>query len=345
MLGKPEVIGIDVGQYSVKLARIKQTSKSITITHLTYETIPAEVRDQRDKEALSKIVMSALKKQKMSKGTPVLHVNFSDVVMRTITLDSALEGNALEGRVELELAQAIPFPIENVYFDFDDKVGKDGVCVAAAVRRDIADDKVALLKGLPKSFDDPQVDIDSLAIARLMGYVSKIDGLEDSVVAVVDIGYSRSRFYFCKGSELLFTREQQIGGKQVNDIIMDMFDVTDDVAENRKITNDFSRTDYDDLVLSPYLNTFVEQVRLASDFFEASGEHGKEPVKALYMIGGGSRLFRLSERLNEELGYEVKLLNLSMYIKGKLIDALDSKDGLLQTGINHALAIGLAIEG
>ena len=36
MLGKPEIIGVDIGQYSIKIARVKQTGKSFTANHLAY---------------------------------------------------------------------------------------------------------------------------------------------------------------------------------------------------------------------------------------------------------------------------------------------------------------------
>ena len=64
MLGKPEIIGVDIGQYSIKVAQIKQSGKAFTANHLAYEVIPPEVRLQRDRVTLSKIVAATLKNRK-----------------------------------------------------------------------------------------------------------------------------------------------------------------------------------------------------------------------------------------------------------------------------------------
>ena len=68
MLGTPELFGVDIGQYAIKIARVKSTGKGFTATHLGYEIIPDEVRMNRDKATLAKIIVTAIKKHKMSKG-------------------------------------------------------------------------------------------------------------------------------------------------------------------------------------------------------------------------------------------------------------------------------------
>ena len=135
MLGKPEIIGVDIGQYSIKVAQIKQSGKAFTANHLAYEVIPPEVRLQRDRVTLSKIVAATLKKQKVNEGQVVLHVNTGDVIMREVNVDASLRGNELEGAIELELNDAIPFGMDQVYFDFDEVPSKKGTRLAVVVRR------------------------------------------------------------------------------------------------------------------------------------------------------------------------------------------------------------------
>lgn len=339
MLGKSELIGIDVGQYSIKLARIKQSTKSITATHLTYEVIPSEIREKRDREALSKMILATLKKQKIAKGQAVLHVNMGDVIMRNILIEGKFSGQALEGAIEIELSTALPFGIDQVYYDFDEKPNDKNEYTTVAVRRDVADAKVDLLRDLPKTFSDPEVDVDAYALSRLVSYIIKKEGSMSGNMMIIDVGYNRSRFYIYKDSELIFNREQQIGGKQVNDIIVDVFDISEESAENRKISKDFTNSEYEDLVLGPYVHTFSEQLNLVTDFYQAS-EHGREPIEKIYLTGGGARLAGFADSLASTFpAMNIKPLDLSAYIK------LNDKDSSsLQNGINHALAIGLAVE-
>lgn len=334
------LIGIDIGQYSLKVARIKQSARNITANSLTYDVIPVEVREGRDKEALSNMIMTALKKLKIAKGQPVLHVNLGDVILRNIEIEGKLSGSVLENAIELALTPSLPFGIDQVYYDFDTKPNEKGEYTVAAVRRDVADNKVALLKDLPKNFSLAEVDVDAFAFGRLMEYIAKKEGAVAGAAMVIDIGYNRSRFYIYKDGRLIFNREQQIGGKQVNDNIVDNFDISEEVAETRKLTRDFPSDQYEDLVLAPYAHTFVEQLNLVMDFYEAS-PFGKQSVDVVYLTGGGSRLSGLLEQLRTNSSLNIKLMDLSSYIK---LDGSSRGEAVLQSGINHALAIGLAIE-
>jgi len=342
MLGKPEIIGVDIGQYSIKVAKVKQSGRAFTANHLAYEVIPPEVRLQRDRVTLSKHVARLLKSQGINKGQVVLHVNTGDVIMREVNVASSLRGNELEGAIELELNDAIPFGMDQVYFDFDETPNKKGTRLAVVVRRDVADDKTALLNNLPKTFSKPQVDVDAFAFTRVLKYASKGDVGKNDRIMLIDIGFSRSRFYVCKGDELLFSREQQIGGNTVNEIIMDVFDIDSESAENRKIAHSFG-DEYKDLVLTPYVQTFSEQLHLALDFYEANNlTENPEPIKIIYLTGGGARLTGFVDALGDaNAAQTIRLLNLAPYIKlsGKRADET------LQSGINHTLAIGLAMEG
>ena len=343
MLGKPEIIGVDIGQYSIKVAKVKQSGKAFTANHLAYEVIPPDVRQQRDRATLSTLVANILKKQGVKNGQVVLHVNTGDVIMREVNVTSSLRGNELEGAVELELNDAIPFGMDQVYFDFDEVPNKKGTRLAVVVRRDVADDKTALLNKLPKNFSKPQVDVAAFAFTRVLKYVAKNDVGKNDRIMLIDIGFSRSRFYVCKGSELLFSREQQIGGNTVNEIIMDVFDIDAESAENRKIGHSFG-DEYRDLVLTPYVQTFSEQLHLALDFYEANNvTENPEPIKAIYLTGGGARLTGFVDALGAaNVSHTIRLLNLAPYIK---LSGSQRSDDTLQSGINHALAIGLAMEG
>ena len=323
MLGKPEIIGVDIGQYSIKVAKVKQSGRAFTANHLAYEVIPPEVRLQRDRVTLSKHVARLLKSQGVNKGQVVLHVNTGDVIMREVNVASSLRGNELEGAIELELNDAIPFGMDQVYFDFDETPNKKGTRLAVVVRRDVADDKTALLNNLPKTFSKPQVDVDAFAFTRVLKYASKGDVGKNDRIMLIDIGFSRSRFYVCKGDELLFSREQQIGGNTVNEIIMDVFDIDSESAENRKIAHSFG-DEYKDLVLTPYVQTFSEQLHLALDFYEANNlTENPEPIKIIYLTGGGARLTGFVDALGDaNAAQTIRLLNLAPYIKlsGKRAD-------------------------
>lgn len=336
MLGTPELFGVDIGQYAIKIARVKSSGKGFAATHLGYEIIPDEVRANRDKATLAKIVVTAIKKHKMTKGQPVIHVNAGDTILRRLELDPALRGSDLEGAVELELSDSLPFPLDQVYIDYDEKPDGEGKRLAVAGRRDIIDGRTDLLAGLGKNYAPVQVDVDALAFARVL---ESLGMLGSTPVMLVDIGFARSRFYVFKGTDLIYNREQQVGGNHVNEIIRDVFDIDAAQAETRKLTQSFGE-EYHDLVLMPYVNMFAEQMSLALDFYEANNT-GALDIHNIYLTGGGAVLKDFLPLLRENIGRPLELLNFSGNIRGKYHDF----DASINTGMHHTLAIGLAMEG
>lgn len=337
MFGKVELIGVDIGEYAIKVARVKGASR-LTINQLAYEVIPPEVRENRDLEVIKSLVATAIKKVKASRGQPVIHVNAGDAILREIRISEELSAQDLEGRVELELSDMLPFGIDQVYFDYDEDADSDGVRQTASVRKDLADGKVGLLAALPKVFKTPQVDIDAFAFGRVMPYLMKslthID--ENQPIMVVDIGYSRSRFYVYENSELKFNREQQIGGQNVNEIVMDIYDVDNDLAESRKLSAGFG-DEYNNLVLEPFVQMFMEQLNLAIDFYEAT-RTDELTLENVFLVGGGAKLAGFIESVNSVSQTQVMPIELS------LISASDvsGSDGY---GRDFILGIGLALEG
>ena len=80
-------------------------------------------------------------------------------------------------------------------------------------------------------------------------------------------------------------------------------------------------------------------MNLALDFYEASSPDAKA-IEKIYITGGGAQLKGLVLALAEKVNVPLELLDLSQFIK------LQSKQtDLLQDGINHGLAIALALEG
>ena len=336
MLGTAEIFGVDIGQYAIKIARVKAGGRGFTVNHLAYEVIPDEIRLNKDKSTLSKIVTTAIKKHKMAKGQPVIHINAGDAILRKMELDSSLRGADLEGAVELELADSLPFPLDQVYLDFDEKPDADGKRLAVAGRRDLIDQKVELLAGLGKNYATPEVDVDVFAFARTL---EGLGLLGNAAIMLVDIGYARSRFYVYRGDELIFNREQQVGGNHVNEIIRDVFDIDATQAETRKLTQGFGH-EYHDLVLLPYVNMFAEQMNLALDFYEANNTASND-IQRIFLTGGGAALKDFPAMLREHIGRQIELLNFSGNIKGRQHDA----EASVMTGLHHALAVGLAMEG
>ncbi|SUO97302.1 type IV pilus assembly protein PilM [Suttonella ornithocola] len=340
MLGNPDLIGIDIGQYAIKIARLKKSGKSFVSNFLGYEIVPSTVRESKDRQALKDFISQILKSKiyKLTKGQPVIHVNVGDTIMRNVMVPEDVSAEGLEGAIELDLSPALPFSIDQVYFDFENQPGKDGSYLTIASRRDIVDAKTALFANKAKTLLTPQVDVDVFAYERLVENLIQAGEVSGSTVAILDIGYNRSRLFVYQNGQYVFAREPQIGGNQATEVIRDIYDIDMETAETRKLNKAFG-AEYNDSVLTPYSHSLAEQINLAIDFYEASSAEATK-LDSIYLTGGGSQLQDLVPALKTLLTVPTELLSLSSHIKLQ-----SGQSELLQSGLNHGLAIGLAMEG
>lgn len=338
MLGKADYIGLDIGNYAIKIARVKKSGRTFTSSSLAYEILPEHLRGGKYNKEMQDLVTDLLKLHSIKKGTPVLHVGAGDAIMRNVTVPEDTSKEGLEGAIELDLGSSLPFSLEQVYYDFDTEADENGAHLAVAAQRDLVNGKVKLLDRRVKSLGVPEVDVDIFAYERLVEALHRAGEMSESTVAILDIGYTRSRVLVYRDQRYAFTREPQIGGYQVDEMIRDVYDIDMEEAQTRKINQNLG-DEYGELVLQPYVTSLAEQLNLAMDFYEASSPDAK-PVEKIYITGGGGLLKGLVPALSAKVSIPLEKLDLSQHIR-----LAKGQGGILQDGLSHALAIALAMEG
>ncbi|ABQ13539.1 type IV pilus assembly protein PilM [Dichelobacter nodosus] len=333
------LVGVDIGQYAIKIAKAKKSGKVFVCDFLISEVIPSDIREKKDKLALKNLLNRIWKEYKLSSYTPVIHVHAGDTIMRQVHVDESLSGNELEGAMELDLAPAIPFGIEQVYFDYAEKPDANGDRLAVAARRDLIDPKTDLFVDpkKPKAKIKPMVDVDVFAYERLVSYLPNSGVASEPCFMIADISYNRCRFAVYRDHKYVFHREQQLGGQKINENFIDVYDIDNEAAEVKKINQNFGE-EYNELVLTPFAAELAEQINLAIDFYEASSPDSAS-VEKIYLTGGGANTHNLLKKLEQNLSISVDLLDLSRFIKLQR-----GQPDLLRNGLSHALAIGLALE-
>lgn len=330
MLGTSELIGVDIGQYAIKFARVKKSGGSFICNFLAYDIIPEEIRESKNHEALKGFVSDLIKQYKLTKLQPVIHVNAGDTIMRRVEVAAEFSGDALEGAIEFDLAPALPFGIDEVYFDFEETPDENNTHLTIAARRDLVDSRTELLQSSAKKKTTVQVDVDVFAYERLISQLQGTDIAQEDSLMLIDIGCRRCRMIAFNEQKYIFHREQQNTDQQA----IEAYGVN-----NIDIENSGTYEEYQQSVLEPYAISLADQINLAIDFYEASGSEAV-PIEKLYITGGGAYLQGLLEALQNHMTLPVDLLNLSDHIKIQT-----GQDEVLQNGLNHALAIGLAMEG
>lgn len=327
------MLGIDIGSYAIKVATAKKSGNKVIVNKLLHEVIPPEGRDKTGLEIRQKIIANLVKRVARSEKVAALSIPTSSAILKTIEVANNLTEAELEGEIQLALINLIPFPLEQVYVDFvslgrkKDNPEMQEVLVATT-RKEVVDGAVANIK--VKNIREKIVDIEASAMAML---IETIKGKNYSdIYGVIDIGYTLTSVYVFARNELLFTREQQIGGQHLTESIAETMGVSLEEAEQSKLS-DIANIPRD--IIDSYIETVVEQIGLAFELYQSTNT---QQPSTIYLTGGGSSLAELIPELNDNLiGYDVEALPINESIK------VNSRLGNDVVNSLSAVSVGLAL--
>ena len=148
---KPPLVGLDISSTSVKLLELSKTGSSYKIEGIAVEPLPANSiveKNIAEVEAVGETVKRALHKSKIKSKHCAIAVAGSSVITKKITMPASLNDEEMEGQIQLEADQYIPYPLEEVNLDFqilgETENNPETVDVLlAACRSENVDDRVA----------------------------------------------------------------------------------------------------------------------------------------------------------------------------------------------------------
>lgn len=330
------MLGIDIGNYSVKVAVSRKSGRKSVIDKVAMQPLPIEMRGGvADVVTLQQITSQLFKRLKIKDARVALSVPTSSTILKTLMLDSSLSGDMLEGEVQLELVNFVPFPLEQVYADYvslgKSKEDKSRQEVFVAVSRKDIVDKVANSVDA-KFIKKKQVDVAAFCVGQV---IEQLHGKNDQAYGIIDIGYRSSNVYVFKDGEMLFSREQQVGGNHLTEAIADALGFDLEQAESMKLSNINA---VPSSVLESYYDLISEQVMLALEFFNTTSN---QTLEKIYLTGGGSKVDALPDALAENLpGRSFSQLPLTGRVKSPRFLHGITQD---EVGVFMATAVGLSM--
>ncbi len=331
------MLGIDIGAYSIKAAVVKRSGKKFSIEQVASEVLPMDKRGGIiDADTLRSLVSKVIKRAGKGQSAVALSVPTSSAIFKTLQVDANMSEDALEGEVQLELVNFVPFPPDQVYSDFvrmgpsEAVEGKEDIFVAAS-RRDLVD-KVANAVAV-KSIKRKEVDIEAFAIGQLLELMKGKDSRD--AYAVIDVGYKASTFCVFQGGNMLFSREQQVGGHNLTEAIAESQGVDISEAENMKHN---AIASVPEAIVDGYLDSVSEQVAMGLEFFSSSND---TILQTVYITGGGSMVAGLLENLADNIpSYDFEMLPLGQSIQiGKKTNGMSLESIVATTAVATGLAM------
>ena len=307
------MLGMDISSSAVKLIELSKTGDSFKVE--AYKVLPLPPNTVVDKniadlDALSETIAAVVKRSGTKLTDIVSAVSSSSVITKEIELPAGLTELQMEMQIEVEADQYIPYPMEEVAFDFDVLGEAENnpdlvrVLLAACRQENVEHRRQALEMA---GFNPKVIDVESFAVERAYKLVEgQLDEVSDQVVAIADIGASVFSFTVLVDGKIIYSREQQFGGKQLTEEIQRRYGLSWEEAGEAKRKGGLPE-DYATEVLAPFKESLVQHITRSLQFFYSSSHFNY--VDQLFLAGGVSALEGLVDEVEQVIGLPTAVAN------------------------------------
>ncbi len=307
------MIGLDISSSAVKLVELSKSSDGYKVEAYRVLPLPANTvveKNIADLDALSETIESVVKRSGTKLRDTVSAVSDSSVITKEIELPAGLTELQMEMQIEVEADQYIPYPMEEVAFDFDvigpveNNPDLVRVLLAACRQENVEHRRQALeMAGLhPKV-----IDVEGFAIERAYKLIEdQIDEVGDQVVAIADIGATMFTFTVLVDGKTIYSREQLFGGKQLTEEVQRRYGLSWEEAGEAKRKGGLPE-DYESEVLTPFKETLIQHITRSLQFFYSSSHFNY--VDQLFLAGGVSALEGLVDEVEQAIGLPTAVAN------------------------------------
>ena len=308
---KSNMLGIDISSSAVKLIELSKSGKKYRLESYNVVPLPegsVQDRDLLDPEPIGQAIQRILKNSGTKSRRCALGIPSSVAISKIITLPASLSGTDLESNITLEAEQHIPYPMDEVNFDFEvlgnSKHSNESIDVLlAATRSENVEARVAAAEIAGLKVD--VVDLESHSLELLFSKLVK-DVHELDVVAVVDFGASMTGMTVFEHGKVTFSREQAFGGKELTEEIMQRYGLSFQEAGLAKKTGDLPEG-YIPEVLDPFRENMVRQVNRFLQFYYASTQQAA--VNKILLSGGSASIPGIDEQIQASVNIPTTLVN------------------------------------
>jgi type IV pilus assembly protein PilM len=291
-----QLLGLDITTSSIKLIELAMGGGGqYRVEAYAAEPTPPNAMNEKtivDPEAVGEGIRRAIKRSGAKSREVAIAIAGDAAITKVIQMPKGLKESDLEAQVEMQADQYIPFPMEEVSYDFEvlgpSEKDADSIDVLlVASRTDNVDQRRAAVAaaGLTAKI----VDVEAFALenaCRLMTHQMP-DGGIDRTIAVVDFGASSTTFSVLHNLKVTYTRDFSFGGQQLTEEIMRTYGLTMEEAGRAKKEGGLP-ANYQAEVLDPFIDDMTQQVSRSLQFYLASGTGREQPDKILVCGGCGN---------------------------------------------------------
>lgn len=341
MFFKKNLIGLDLGSSSIKVANLKVSGKKATLNELLIFPTPKGSIDGGDvvhPEMVSGVLSDGLAKKSYSKSPVVVGMFGGAVITKKISMPK-MDPKLLHEQLRWEAEQYIPFSIEEAVFDFhvlgsNHPETMDVLLVAARQEHIFRYFESTQGAGLDCSI----IDVNGLALANCFEFNY---GVVPGTIALVNIGASVTNLVILESGQLVFSRDIPYGGFLYDSEISRELGVGAQEAEGLKLGLSLQQETPPEVlnVLQMVNETIGQEINNSFDFYKSSSLSGT--VTQIYVSGGAIQTPGLYEKIQEVTG--VNCIEFNPFQRISVNPKLITPDYMQQIRLFSPVALGLAL--
>jgi type IV pilus assembly protein PilM len=308
---KPKVrplLGLDITTSSIKLIELSVSGGQYRVESYAAEATPPNSINEKaivDANLVGEAIKRAVKRSGARSKDAAVAISGDAAITKIIQMPRSLNDNELEAQVEMQADQYIPFPMEEVSFDFQvvgpsEKEPEMLDVLLVATRSENVEQRLTACAAA--GLTAKVVDVEAFALenaCRLLTHQMPDGGLE-RVVAVVDFGASSTTFSVLRDLRVIYTRDFAFGGQQLTEEVMRTYGLSMEEAGRMKKEGGLP-ANYQAEVLDPFIDDMCQQVSRSLQFFLASGAAREQPEQIL-ICGGCANIPGAAEVIASRVG-------------------------------------------
>ena len=332
--------GIEIGAHAIKAVRLERSGDEAVITD--FACIPHNkplTTPDLDVAEMTRLTMGQLVASKnLEDQKVVISVPGHSALARFAKLPP-VEPKMIPNIVKFEAVQQIPFPIEEVEWDYQTFASPDNPEVEVgifAITKERIDERLKLYAeyGIRPEI----VTLGPLAVFNAVSYDLVLES-EHKPVVVLDIGTQASDVIISDNSRC-WIRTFPLGGTHFTDALQSAFQITYSKAEKLKAesaTSKYARPMMQ--AMRPVFGDLVQEVQRSIGHYQTN--HRESPISTILAVGSTFRIPGLRKFLGLQLSLEVNRIDEFKRIR---VEGREAADFAANT-MSFVTAYGLALQG
>jgi type IV pilus assembly protein PilM len=305
--------GLDITTSSIKLIELAPQGRGYRVECYAAEPSPPNSITEKsivDSDAVGEALRRAMKRAATKVTEVAIAISGDAAITKVIQMPRNLNENDMEAQVEVQADQYIPFPMEEVSYDFE-VVGESPNdpemvdVLLVATRTENVDQRRAAVEsaGLKARI----VDVEPFALENACSLLTHQmpEGGMDQQIAIVDFGASSTTFSVLQNLRVVYTRDFNFGGQQLTEEIMRIYGLSLEDAGRAKKEGGLP-SNYQPEVLDPFVDDMTQQVSRSLQFFLASGG-GREQPDEILVCGGCANIPGVADLIASKVGIPTEI--------------------------------------